>query len=92
MGSRTPDEYRQGPNGMARSNNLFDAYVLTRRAESPAGAATTVVNPPKPAAASGLLQGVLEGRNEDGDDDDDWSGANIKSDGQPSTSEPACLT
>jgi methionyl aminopeptidase len=30
-----------------------------------------VVNPPKSAAASGLLQGMLDGQGEDGDDDDD---------------------
>ena len=30
-----------------------------------------MVNPPKSAVASGLLQGMLEGQGEDEDDDDD---------------------
>ncbi|KAF2447692.1 methionine aminopeptidase 2-like protein [Karstenula rhodostoma CBS 690.94] len=38
--------------------------------ESAAHAAIASSNPPKPAAASGLLQGTLEGEDEDGDDDD----------------------
>jgi methionyl aminopeptidase len=40
------------------------------RAESSGHAAIAAINPPKPAAASGLLQGVLEGQDEDGDDYD----------------------
>ena len=41
-------------------------------------AAIASVNPAKPAAASGLLQGVLEGEDEDGDDaDGDKIGADI---------------
>ena len=35
-------------------------------------AAIAVVNPPKSAVASGLLQGMLEGQGEDDDDDDDY--------------------
>ena len=31
-----------------------------------------MVNPPKSAVASGLLQGMLEGQGEDDDDDDDY--------------------
>ncbi|KAL8794367.1 MAG: hypothetical protein Q9195_003065 [Heterodermia aff. obscurata] len=38
--------------------------------ESSACAAIASVNPAKPAAASGLLQGVLEGEDEDGEDED----------------------
>lgn len=30
-----------------------------------------MVNPPKSAVATGLLQGMLEGQGENGDDDDD---------------------
>ncbi|KAF1941005.1 methionine aminopeptidase 2-like protein [Clathrospora elynae] len=53
--------------------------------ESSAQAAIAAVNPSKPAAASGLLQGVLEGRDEDGDDDDgdDQLGTDLKSNGDP---------
>ena len=64
--------------------------VLTTRAES-ASAAIAAVNPPKPAAASGLLQGALEGEDEDGkddDDDDDKIGADVKSGGPPNKSRP----
>ena len=39
-----------------------------------------MVNPPKSAVASGLVQGMLEGQGEDGDDDDDdeKSGTDVK--------------
>ncbi|KAF1968347.1 methionine aminopeptidase 2-like protein [Bimuria novae-zelandiae CBS 107.79] len=37
----------------------------------PAHAAIVSPNPPKPAAANGLLQAAIEGEDEDGDDDDD---------------------
>ncbi|TLD18264.1 methionine aminopeptidase [Venturia nashicola] len=37
--------------------------------ESSTGASIAIANPPKPAAASGLLQRVLEGEDEDGDGD-----------------------
>ncbi|KAJ4296716.1 hypothetical protein N0V90_006764 [Kalmusia sp. IMI 367209] len=50
--------------------------------EAPAHAATATVNPPKSAAASGLLQGTLEGEDEDGDDDDDCkNGVDMKANG-----------
>ncbi|KAK5110430.1 hypothetical protein LTR62_005781 [Meristemomyces frigidus] len=39
--------------------------------ESSANASIADVNPQKPAAASGLLQGALEGQDEDGDDGDE---------------------
>ncbi|KAF2867818.1 methionine aminopeptidase 2-like protein [Massariosphaeria phaeospora] len=46
---------------------------------SSACVAIAAVNPPKSAAASGLLQGALEGQDEDGEDDDDnQSGADLK--------------
>ncbi len=67
--------------------------VQTTRAES-ASAAIAAVNPPKPAAPSGLLQGALEGEDEDGkdddddDDDDDKIGADVKSGGPPNNSRP----
>jgi methionyl aminopeptidase len=63
--------------------------LLTRCSGSSTCAATINVNPPKPAAATGLLQGALEGQDEDGDDDDDEekSGADLKLDGQPSNGE-----
>ncbi|KAJ9647089.1 hypothetical protein H2199_002075 [Coniosporium tulheliwenetii] len=55
--------------------------------ESSARAAIAAVNPPKPAAASGLLHGALEGEDEDGEDeDDDKIGADLKSSGQPNNS------
>lgn len=55
--------------------------------ESSARAAITAVNPPKPAAATGLLLGALEGEDEDGEDeDDDNIGADLKSGGQPNNS------
>ncbi|KAG9185814.1 methionyl aminopeptidase [Alternaria panax] len=63
MGSKSPEDHRQGPDG------------------SSADAAIAIINPPKSAAASGLLQGVLEGQDEDGDDDDDditGLGADVK--------------
>ncbi|KAI4626486.1 hypothetical protein J4E83_003637 [Alternaria metachromatica] len=62
MGSKSPEDHRQGPDG------------------SSADAAIAIINPPKPAAASGLLPGVLEGQDEDGDDDDDIAklGADVK--------------
>ncbi|KAF2666362.1 methionine aminopeptidase 2-like protein [Microthyrium microscopicum] len=52
MGSKTPDEHRQGPD------------------ESSGQASIAAVNPQRPASASGLLHGTLEGDDEDGDDDD----------------------
>ena len=66
--------------------------MLTPWAESPARASIAAVNPPKPAAASGLLHGALEGEDEDGeDDDDDKIGADLKSGRQPTNSKPTCL-
>ncbi|CAN9477339.1 unnamed protein product [Alternaria alternata] len=53
MGSKSPEDHRQGPDG------------------SSADAAIAIINPPKSAAATGLLQGVLEGQDEDSDDNDD---------------------
>ncbi|KAF2791897.1 methionine aminopeptidase 2-like protein [Melanomma pulvis-pyrius CBS 109.77] len=51
--------------------------------EASGDAAIGITNPPKPAAASGLIHGVLEGQDEDGDDDDDdKSGTDLIS-GQP---------
>ena len=63
--------------------------ILILWAESSAGVAIAAVNPPKPAAASGLLHGALEGEDEDGEDeDDDKHGADLKSGGQPNNSKP----
>ncbi|KAI4724236.1 methionine aminopeptidase 2-like protein [Aureobasidium sp. EXF-10728] len=63
MGSKTPDEHQQGPDGSSTS-------------------AVTDINPPKPAAATGLISGVLEGQNEDDDGDggDDHAGSDLKAD------------
>jgi methionyl aminopeptidase len=45
-------------------------------------------NPPKSAAASGLVEGTLEGQDDDGDDDeDDQAGADLNADGQTSNGE-----
>ncbi|TIA35980.1 methionine aminopeptidase 2-like protein [Aureobasidium pullulans] len=52
MGSKTPEEHQQGPDG------------------SSAGAIADI-NPPKTAAATGLVSGVLEGQDEDGEDAED---------------------
>jgi hypothetical protein len=61
--------------------------MLTAWIESPGRAPIAAGNPPKPAAASGLLPGVLEGEDEGGDDDDDDKiGADLNFDGQPSNS------
>lgn len=38
--------------------------------ESAASAPIATVNPPKSAEATGLVQGALDGQNEDGDNDD----------------------
>ncbi|EGE83671.2 methionyl aminopeptidase [Blastomyces gilchristii SLH14081] len=66
MGSKTPNDHRRGPN-----------------VESSPHAAIDTINPPKHAAASGLLHGPLEGETEDGEDeDDDKTGADLKSVGQ----------
>ncbi|ERF70570.1 Methionine aminopeptidase 2 [Endocarpon pusillum Z07020] len=55
--------------------------------ESSACAAIATINPPKPAAASGLLHGASEGEDEDGEDEDDSKiGADLKSSGQPNNS------
>ena len=64
---------------------------LTSGAGSSANGAIAAGNPPKPAAASGLLDGMLEGQAEDGDDDDDEekSGADVKTDAQPTSGELA---
>ncbi|KAL8687528.1 MAG: hypothetical protein Q9224_005124 [Gallowayella concinna] len=54
---------------------------------SSGSAATAILNPPKPAAASGLLYGATEGEDEDGDGgddvDNDKNGADLKAGGQP---------
>ncbi|KAF3897939.1 Methionine aminopeptidase 2 [Trichophyton interdigitale] len=55
-------------------------------AESPTSSAAAIINPPKPAAASGLVQGVLDGDDDDeeGDDGDSQKiGTDLKSGGQP---------
>ncbi|KFY46389.1 hypothetical protein V495_02500 [Pseudogymnoascus sp. VKM F-4514 (FW-929)] len=54
--------------------------------ESSAGASIAAVNPPKPAAASGLVHGGLEGEDDDEDDDDEKIGAIVKAGAQPDTS------
>lgn len=53
--------------------------MLTPQTESSTGVSIAIVNPPKPAAASGLLQGVLEGEDEDGDGDDEDARVDLKS-------------
>lgn len=72
---------------MVRKKYLFcvDSYPDTL-VESSATAAIATVNPPKPAAASGLVHGALEGEDEDGDEDK--VGADLKSGGQPNHSKP----
>ncbi|KAL9004504.1 MAG: hypothetical protein Q9188_002683 [Gyalolechia gomerana] len=54
--------------------------------ESSASTSIAAINPPKPAAATGLLHRVLEGEDEDGEDDDDDNkiGTDLKSGDQPS--------
>jgi len=64
MGSKTPEEHQQGPDGSSTSGAIAN------------------VNPPKPAAATGLVFGVLEGQDEDDDDgkDGDHVGCDLKAD------------
>jgi methionyl aminopeptidase len=71
MGSKTPEDHHQGPDGTASRICSILAVTLIPLADSSGHAAIAATNPPKPAAASGLLQSVLEGQDEDGDDDDD---------------------
>jgi methionyl aminopeptidase len=62
--------------------------MLTVGADPSTHTKIACVNPPKPAAASGLIQGVLEGQDEDGDDDEDEkTGADMKSGSEPSNGE-----
>ncbi|KAI5195881.1 methionine aminopeptidase 2-like protein [Aureobasidium subglaciale] len=59
MGSKTPEEHQQGPDGSSTSGVIID------------------INPPKPAAATGLVAGNLEGQDEGDDDDGDCDTARI---------------
>ena len=52
--------------------------------------AIAAVNPPKPAAASGLFHGTLDAKEQgDEDEDDDQSRSDLISGGKPSNGEPA---
>ncbi|KAL8644627.1 MAG: hypothetical protein Q9210_007158, partial [Variospora velana] len=55
--------------------------------ESSAHARINAINPLKPAAATGLIKGALEGEDEDGDDDGDGDRVidDLKSGGQPAS-------
>lgn len=56
---------------------------LIPRVESSANTAIAAINPPKSAAASGLLHGTLEGGEGDAEDeDDDNAGTDVKPDSQ----------
>ena len=58
-------------------------------AVSSACAAIAAINPPKPAAASGLVRGALEGEDEDGEDENhDKARADMKSGDQINNSKP----
>lgn len=59
---------------------------------SSAGAAIANVNPPKSAAASGLLLGTLVGEDADGNDDDDNAEAAVKLDGEPNAGRLSCIS
>jgi methionyl aminopeptidase len=61
--------------------------MLTQNKGPSKDAAIASTNPPKSAAASGLVQGSLEGQDDDGDDDDDHTGADMIGDGQTSNGE-----
>lgn len=54
--------------------------VLTTHTGGSPDVAMAIINPPKSAAASGLLDGMLEGQDEDGDgdDDDEATGVDVK--------------
>jgi len=61
------------------TENVQLVYLTTRSGSSTSGAIANV-NPPKPATATGLVPGVLEGQDEDGDDgkEDDNAGCTLK--------------
>jgi len=69
MGSKSPEDHRRTPDG-----TFFDlrreAWALIILPE-PSSAAIASTNPPKPASASGLLHGALDGEGEDASDDED---------------------
>ncbi|KAI5203509.1 methionine aminopeptidase 2-like protein [Aureobasidium subglaciale] len=59
MGSKTPEEHQQGPDGSSTSGAIAN------------------INPPKPAAATGLVAGSLEGQDEGDDGDGNRDAARI---------------
>lgn len=72
MGSKSPDGYRRGPNG--KQIVVTEILVVHRSdilGQASHGPISTTNPGPKPAAASGLVEGVLEAADEDEDDDDD---------------------
>lgn len=73
---------------------LLCLSVTNVGAESPTGSAAAIINPPKPAAASGLVQGVLDGDDDDGEgENNDYQkiGTDLKSGGQPNNGKPTRL-
>src|SRR4051794_36959142 len=63
--SQRPKWYKDG------APTLEYHLSLMHQVGSSAQAAVAALNPPKPAAASGLVHGVLEGQDEDGEDEDE---------------------
>lgn len=59
---------------------------LTHDEESSTDKICAAGNPPKPASATGLVPGALEGQDQDEADDDDNVGTDMKSEGDSSTS------
>ena len=55
---------------MVRACHAIVGNPPNASAGSSADAAVAILNPPKSATASGLVQGVLEGQDEDGDDNE----------------------
>jgi methionyl aminopeptidase len=58
---------------------------LTYGTESSTDKICTAGNPPKPASATGLVPGALEGQNDDEADDDDKTGTGMKPEGDSSS-------
>jgi hypothetical protein len=69
-----------------RYSPLYISLILNLG--QPNEVAITSTNPPKSAAASGLVEGTLDGQDDDGDaDEDDQAGADLNADCQTSNGE-----
>ena len=75
----------------SQNQSFTAAAFLTSPTGPSAHTASHDANPPKPAAATGLLPGLFEGQGEDTDDDDaaNEAGADLKLNNQPNSREYA---